>query len=183
MAEKKISLQAYAMQLGTYMGLFWIAKFILFPLGLTYNFLLFFFFGLTLCVPFLGFYYVRSFRNQVLQGSISLAQAWVFTVFMYMFAALLTAVAHYLYFRFIDGGFIIDTYAGMLTEFKTLNIEGTEEAIGQLKNGLEQLKTLTPIEITMQLMSQNIFYCSLIAIPTALFVMRRKRIDVTNIEN
>lgn len=48
------------MHFGTYMGAYWILKFILFPLGLTIPFLLFLFFGLTLGVPFMGYYYART---------------------------------------------------------------------------------------------------------------------------
>lgn len=104
----------YAMLFGTYLGGYWILKFILFPLGLTIPFLSFLFVGLTLCVPFMGYYYVRMYRNTVCSGSISFLHAWIFTVFMYMFAALLTAVAHYIYFRFIDHGFVINAYESQI---------------------------------------------------------------------
>lgn len=89
-------------------------KFILFPVGLSVPFLLFLFMGLTLCVPFMGYYYARMYRNQVCGGGISFLHAWVFTVFMYMFAALLAAVAHYIYFRFIDHGYVINTCETMV---------------------------------------------------------------------
>ena len=64
MAENKGYMQ-YAMLFGTYLGGYWILKFILFPLGLTIPFLSFLFVGLTLCVPFMGYYYVRMYRNTV----------------------------------------------------------------------------------------------------------------------
>ena len=70
MAENKGYMQ-YAMLFGTYLGGYWILKFILFPLGLTIPFLSFLFVGLTLCVPFMGYYYVRMYRNTVCSGSIS----------------------------------------------------------------------------------------------------------------
>lgn len=108
MAENRGYMQRYAMLFGTYMGGFWILKFILFPVGLSVPFLLFLFMGLTLCVPFMGYYYARMYRNQVCGGGISFLHAWIFTVFMYMFAALLAAVAHYIYFRFIDHGYVIN---------------------------------------------------------------------------
>ena len=54
MAENKGYMQ-YAMLFGTYLGGYWILKFILFPLGLTIPFLSFLFVGLTLCVPFMGY--------------------------------------------------------------------------------------------------------------------------------
>ena len=125
MAENKGYMQ-YAMLFGTYLGGYWILKFILFPLGLTIPFLSFLFVGLTLCVPFMGYYYVRMYRNTVCSGSISFLHAWIFTVFMYMFAALLTAVAHYVYFRFIDQGFVLNTYESLLNSLTSHTIPGMD---------------------------------------------------------
>lgn len=75
MAENRGYMQRYAMLFGTYMGGFWILKFILFPVGLSVPFLLFLFMGLTLCVPFMGYYYARMYRNQVCGGGISFLHA------------------------------------------------------------------------------------------------------------
>ena len=94
---------------GTYMGLFWILKFILVPLGLTSPFLLLLFICLTICVPFMGYYYTKLYRNRVCDGSITFFHAWLFNVFMYVCASLLTSAAHYVYFAFIDQGYILNT--------------------------------------------------------------------------
>ena len=173
-------MQRYAMLFGTYMGVFWILKFILFPLGLKYNlpFLSFLFMGLTLCVPFMGYYYLRIYRNQVCGGAINFLPAWLFTVSMYIFSALLTAVAHYIYFRYIDHGFILDTYENLLSSLSASNVTGIEAYLKQLNEALDAIRALSPIDITFQLMSQNVFYCSLLALPTALFAMRRRKDEV-----
>ncbi|EJW99129.1 hypothetical protein, membrane, partial [gut metagenome] len=81
------TLQQYAMLYGTYMGLFWIAKFTLFPLGMSSPLLLLLFLALTIYVPFLGFRYTKSYRDYVLNGNISFLQAWAFNLMLYVFAA------------------------------------------------------------------------------------------------
>ena len=55
-------------------------------------------------------------------------------------------------------------------------------ATGDMKESLEQFRTaldivssLTPLEITLQLLTQNVFYCTILAIPTGLLVMRNKK--------
>ncbi len=164
------------MHFGTYMGAYWVLKFILFPLGLTIPFLLFLFIGLTLGVPFMGYYYARMYRNKICGGEISFVQAWIFTVFMYMFAALLTATAHFIYFRFIDQGFIINTYTVLLDNALQAGVPGMGTYISQFKEAMEVLRSLSPIDITLQLLSQNVFYGSILAIPTALVVMKKKKI-------
>lgn len=175
MAENRGYMQRYAMLFGTYMGGYWILKFILFPLGLTVPFLSFLFIGLTLCVPFIGYHYVKMYRNRVCEGNIGFLQAWIFTVFMYIFAALLTAVAHYIYFRFIDQGYIISAYESQIDILSQSGVPGIEVYIDTFQNALQTMKSLTPTDITMQLMSWNVFCGSLLAIPTALLVMRRQK--------
>lgn len=163
------------MLFGTYMGIFWILKFILFPLGLTIPFLLFLFAGLTLGVPFMGYYYARTYRNQVCGGSISFPHAWVFTVFMYMFASLLTAAAHYVYFRFLDHGYVVNTVEAMVDAVAQSNLPGMESYISTYRDALEAARNISPIEIAMQMVSSNVTWGALLALPTALFVMKRKK--------
>ncbi|RGM49161.1 MULTISPECIES: DUF4199 domain-containing protein [Bacteroides] len=183
MTENKGYMQRYAMLFGTYMGGYWILKFVLFPLGLTVPFLSFLFVGLTLCVPFMGYYYTRMYRNQVCGGGISFLHAWVFTVFMYMFAALLTAVAHYIYFRFIDHGFVINAYESQIDILAQSNIPEMKVYTDVFRDTLNMARSLTPIDITMQLVSWNVFCGSLLGIPTALFVMRRKKNELRKNDN
>lgn len=171
MGEKRYNMQQYAMIFGTYMGVFWILKFTLLPLGMTSPFLLLLFICLTLCVPFMGYYYTKIYRDKVCGGTIGFLHAWVFDIFMYVCAALLTAVAHYVYFRFIDQGFMLDTLRQQSMQM-TGNILMSPE---QMKTYIDTMVTLTPTDITLSMVSSNIYYCALLSIPTALIAMRRKK--------
>lgn len=151
MAENRGYMQRYAMLFGTYMGGFWILKFILFPVGLSVPFLLFLFMGLTLCVPFMGYYYARMYRNQVCGGGIS--------------------------FRFIDHGYVINTCETMVDTLAQSNMPGMDSYIATYQEALETARLLSPIDITLQMISSNVFWGSILAFPTALFVMRRKKDD------
>lgn len=123
----------------------------------------------------MGYYYARMYRNQVCGGGISFLHAWVFTVFMYMFAALLAAVAHYIYFRFIDHGYVINTCETMVDTLAQSNMPGMDSYIATYQEALETARLLSPIDITLQMISSNVFWGSILAFPTALFVMRRKK--------
>ena len=174
MTESRNYLQKYAMHFGTYMGIYWTLKFILVPLGFTIPFLMSLYSGLTLAVPFMGYYYVKIYRDKVCGGTITFAHSCFFTLFMYMFASLLVAVAHYLYFQFIDHGLILEEYSKAINQF-LVQTPGMETEKLALKNILESLYNLTPIDITMQLLSFDVFSGSLLAIPTALFVMKQNK--------
>lgn len=172
MDDRKTNLQKYAMQYGTYMGLYWIFKFAFFPLGLKMPFLELLFMVLTLAVPVWGYIGVRRFRNKYCGGCLSFGQAFVFCFMMYMFASILTAVGHYIYFRYIDNGYLCDTYDQLLRQFG--KIEGMTALAEQMDTALNTFRQLSPIRITMQFVSQNMFYGCLMALPTALLAMRRK---------
>lgn len=173
--NQPISLQQTAMYFGTLMGLFWIIKFAFLPLGFTIPLLQLLFVLLTFFVPILGYLYARKFRNRYCGGSITFSRAFAFTVLMYLFAALLAAVAHYIYFRYIDNGFLIDSYIGQLEAMKPTATEEMKESIDQFIEGFSLISSLSPIQLTFQLISQNFMYGVLLALPTALLVMRRKK--------
>lgn len=173
--ERPTTLQEHAMHFGTYMGLFWIFKFIFLPTGFTVPLLQLLFILMTLFVPFLGYIYARRYRNTYCEGSISFFKAFAFIIFMYLFASLLTAAAHYVYFRFIDNGYLVNTYIEQLENMKAAVPGEMKDSIAQLIDALGVISSLTPLELTLQLLSQNFFYGVLLTFPTALFIMKRKK--------
>ena len=88
MTENRSYLQKYAMHFGTYMGAYWILKFILLPLMFAIPFFQLLYVILTLAVPIIGYYYVKIYRDKVCGGAIQFSHAVLFTIFMYMFASL-----------------------------------------------------------------------------------------------
>ena len=160
------------MRYGTVMGIFWTLKFVLFPMGMQSPLLLMAFFLLTLIVPVAGFFLVRQYRDRECGGVLSFSRAFLFTSFMYLFAALFATIAHYVYFRYIDGGLIVNTYQDMLTQMETIATADMKASLDQFQQALDIIAALSPLEISIQLITQNVFYCTLIALPTALLVKR-----------
>ena len=163
------------MRYGTAMGIFWTLKFVLFPMGMKMPLLLMLFFLLTLAVPVMGYLFARRFRDQECGGVIGYGRALMFTAFMYMFASLFTAIIHYVYFRYIDNGLIVGTYYDMLNQLAAGATGDLEASIAQLREALDIVSNLSPVEISLQLISQDIFYCLIIAFPTALLVMHKPK--------
>jgi hypothetical protein len=163
------------MRYGTVMGIFWTLKFVLFPMGMQSPLLLMAFFLLTLIVPVAGFFLVRQYRDRECGGVLSFSRAFLFTSFMYLFAALFATIAHYVYFRYIDGGLIVNTYQDMLTQMEAIATADMKASLDQFQQALDIIAALSPLEISIQLITQNVFYCTLIALPTALLVKRNPK--------
>ena len=164
-----------ARRLGTFLGIYWILKFILFPIGLSVPFIQLLFIVLTLAVPFIGYRMVKSYRETACQGIISYYQAFTFLLLMYFYASLLVSVAHYVYFQFIDHGFVIETYQHMIESFANLGDSSLKASTDQLKQNVNVFSELTSLEITFQLLMNNLMWGFLFALPTAGFVMKREK--------
>ena len=176
MTEKKRNFQEDAMRYGTVMGIFWTLKFVLFPLGMQSPLLLMAFFLLTLIVPVVGFFLVRQYRDKECGGTLTFSRAFLFTSFMYLFAALFVTIAHYIYFRYLDNGLIVSTYQDMLTQMAAVaSTDDMKASLDQFQQALDIIAQLSPGEISIQLITQNIFYCTLLALPTALLVKRSNK--------
>ena len=174
--KKPHNFQQDAMRYGTIMGIFWTLKFILFPLGMTSPLLLMAFFLLTLIVPVVGFFMTRRYRDCECGGVLNFPQAFLFTTFMYLFATLFVTMAHYIYFRYMDDGFIVSTYQDILTQMTALaTTDELKTSLDQFQQALDIIAALSPLEISVQLIIQDIFYCTIIALPTALLVKRHPK--------
>ncbi len=175
MTENRHPLHTYAMYCGTYLGIFWIVKFIFLPLALSYTFFMFLFMALTIGVPFIGYAFLKGYRDKVCRGQITFLNGWLFTVFMYMFASLLTAVAHYIYFRYLDQGYFIEKYEMLVQTLLTAEVSGMEVYRDQLETMVAEFRRVTPIDLTINMLSRNVFFGSILAIPTAWIASRQKK--------
>ena len=114
------------------------------------------------------------YRDKICGGSIQFSHAMLFTTFLYMFASLLVAVAHYAYFQFIDHGFIVNSYIQLWDELM-VNTPALIENKEVIKETIDAARSLTSINITMQLLSWDVLWGSILAIPTALMVMKKAK--------
>lgn len=171
-------MQRYAMLFGAYMSILWICKFIFFFLPALQgpNDVLFLLFILaTLFVPFLGYYYAKRYRDLACEGVISFASAWLFTAFMYVCAALLTSIVHYVYFRYFDQGYVIGQLRAIIDAIPTEEVPLAASYMETMDNNIDMLETLTPFDIMITMLVQNIYYGVWLSLFTALFVMRREK--------
>lgn len=168
-----------AMNFGAVVGLYYIGKFCLFPLSLHSTMAALFFLGLTLVVPVLVYWLVRRYRDLHSGGRISFSQAFIFAVFVMGFGALLAAVAHYIYFAYIDGGAMVGALVQSVETLQNVDLgelEGVDaiaqfnQYIGLMQQTMQQLQAMTPIDMTLGMLSNNLSWSIIVSLPIALFV-------------
>lgn len=188
-----------AMNMGAVVGIYYIVKFCLFPLSLHSTMAAMFFLGLTMVVPYLIYTLTKRYRDQYLDGYIDFVPAWSFAVLTMGFGSLLVAVAHYIYFAFIDGGAMLNAFTQSIEQLQEMfalmatTSEGAPEAtspntlaqsqemeqsindyITLMQQTAHQLQAMTPIEITMGMLSNNFSWSIILSLPVAIIVKKQK---------
>lgn len=162
-------LRTYTALKGAWVGLVWIVSFACFIAGLARP-------GFSLiCIltgiasVFVAGRLVKNFRRQT--ADIGFGMAWWMSWMMFIYASLLMAAAQYVYFRYMDNGFVPDTYAALMQQPEV------EKALQNMGNGqnyrelVEQTiltwRTTSPIELTIEFLISNTFLGTLLSIPVA----------------
>lgn len=164
---------AYARIDGAIMAAIWVVSFACF-IGNFYNPMLglaFFITGASSLV--VGVMRLKGFRDNVLNGIISFRRSYAYSLMTYMNAALLFALVQFLYFKFLDKGFLMTQYLKMAEtkEFTDMmRVYGLTAA--DLKFAMENIAALRPIEVALQFFTSNVLLGIFISLPVALVIKR-----------
>lgn len=179
-----------AMNMGLIVGAYYIVKFCLFPLSMHSTFAAMLFFGLTMMVPFLVYRLVKVYKDRYAGGNIDFARAFSFALLVMACGSLLASVAHYVYFEYIDNGLVVSTLAANIEELAAVDlgaIEGIDttegaEAVEQynrfiemMNTTLQQLQAMSSIKMTVGMLSNNVSWAFIVALPIALVASMRKK--------
>lgn len=165
MEENKSILLKSAMSYGLAMGIFWVIKYLFLIFGYSIPALNTIYIGLSLAVPFIAYYLTKRYRQDI-GGNISFFHAWRFGTMLYLFAALIVSLEHFIFFQFIaPADFLVNTMTQTVNLLKgTLISSEVIDAISQTN--------LTPIHMAIQGVFNNIFYGIILSIPVAVILCR-----------
>ncbi len=116
---------------------------------------------------------LKRFRDEVRNGYISFRGALGYSLLQYLHAALLFAAAQFVYFQFIDHGFLITNYTTMMNtpEFlDAMKIYGLKE--DDIKLVMQNMGAMRPIDNALQFFTTNVFIGAFISVPVALLMRR-----------
>lgn len=104
----------FAMEAGAYMGLYFVVKFIFAVLSLNYPFCNVVSTIMLLFVPLVVFFMMRKFSNQN-EGGSYFSQLWMMGILLFFFASLISGLAQYIYYVYINPEYIKSQLSAAVT--------------------------------------------------------------------
>ncbi len=120
---------------------------------------------------------MRRFRDTRLGGVMPFGKAMLYALQCFFKATLLMAVAQYVYFQFIDRGYLINQYVTMLSTpdyaavVKDAYGMDAKQIIAILQTTMGELR---PIEIAFQFLTVNVVTGVILSVPIAALTRRRR---------
>ena len=171
-----VQLKAFARVDGATLALLWTASFVCYVVGLaspTYTMIALVLMAVT---PFFAGRRLRKFRDNDRNGVISLMRGWAFVILMFFYAAILLALVQYVYFAFIDKGYLMASFTQMLSSQESksmLEQYGLQQAVSE---SLQQMGEMRPIDYALNVLTVNISLGIVLGLPIAALMQRRVQV-------
>lgn len=182
--EEYIQLKAFARQDGLLIGALWIITFGCFVGSMSAPDIQIGSIAGVIATPFVMYYRLKRFRNNILDGSISYGRALTFCLLTTAYASLIIAAATMIYMTFFDDGMLMSTLQRNITMpemQQSLKQAGMDPE--KLETQLAELGRLRPIDFTFSIFFNCIITSGLMAIVIALAGKRQKRQEQSNQQN
>ena len=171
--EEYVQLKAFARQDGALLSLLWIGALFCYVKGLTNPLLGMMALVLIVVSPLYAASRLRHFRDYGREGVISFRRGYAYTVLTFFYAGLLLAAALYVYFAFIDQGFLLGKFTEMLHSEEGRQALQTYGMAEQMEAGLKELGQMRPIDYALNMLTINIMTGFLLGLPIAALMQRK----------
>ena len=174
-APEYIQLKAYARQDGFFLALLWITSFIFYIIGLSNSLLAMASLIMAIVSPFFVASRLRNFRDVGREGFISFGHSYAYTIFVFFYGAVLLAVVQYLYFAYFDNGYLVNSFAKMMsTDEGKLMLEqyGMSKVVDE---SLAEMAATRPIDYALNILTINISLGFILGVPIGLIMQRKNK--------
>ena len=171
--EEYVQLKAFARQDGALLSVLWIGALICYIQGLTNPLLGMAALLLIVISPFYAASRLRHFRDYGREGIISFKRGYAYTVLTFFYAGLLLAAALYIYFAFIDQGFLLGKFTEIVHSEESRQAMQLYGMTEQMEEGLKVLSQMRPIDYALNMLTINISTGFLLGLPIAALMQRQ----------
>ena len=171
-APEYIQLKAFARQDGALLALLWVAAFSLYIIGVKNQM-----FGLAaillmIYTPFFVGSRLGKFRDHGLEGLISFRRGYAYTVFVFFYGGILFAIAQYIYFAFIDHGYLLSEFSKMVMSDETRQMLQQYRMTEMMDESLKEMSNTRPIDYALNMLTITISLGFLLGVPIGLIKQR-----------
>ncbi len=160
-----------AMKYGTYLGILWIAAFAIYIKALTTPEISLIFLLTLVVSPIYAGYLGIKYRKKECGNRLNFISSWALMIIIYLCASLLSAIACYIYFQYMDNGVALSAFKEQIDAYQAMNIG--EEMKNALTETYNILANLSAGDICIQYFTSNIFVSTILAPLTALAVYKK----------
>ena len=169
-----IQLKAFARQDGALLALLLVAVFLLYIIGVSNQMLGLAAILLLFYVPFFVGKRLGKFRDYGREGLISFRRGYAYTILVFFYGGVLLAVAHYLYFAFMDKGFLLSQFSKIISAEETQQVLKQYGMTQALDQSLQEMANIRPIDYALNMLTINISLGFILGIPISLLLYRTK---------
>ncbi|WP_028904382.1 DUF4199 domain-containing protein [Prevotella sp. P6B4] len=176
-APEYIQLKAYARQDGFFLAILWIVSFASYIIGLSNQLLAMASLLMVVSTPFFVANRLRKFRDEGREGVISFGRSYAYTIFVFFYGAILLAVAQYLYFAYLDDGYLVNSFSKMMTSEEGRTMLEQYGMTKVIDESLTEMATTRPIDYALNVLTINILLGFIFGVPIGL-IMQKKRLKI-----
>ncbi len=169
-----IQLKAFARIDGALLAVLWIASFACYIVGLANPFYGILAVGLMVATPFFVCRRLGKFRDEGRDGVISLKRGWAYSAYVFFYAAILLALAQYLYFAFMDRGYLLQSLTDLVSSpeaKQALSQYGLQQSMTE---NLALMGQMRPIDYAVNVLVVNVLMGIVLGLPIAAVMQRSK---------
>ena len=169
-----IQLKAFARQDGALLALLLVGVFLLYIIGVSNPMLGLAAVLLLFYIPFFVGERLRKFRDYGREGRISFRRGYVYTILVFFYGGILFAVVQYLYFAFMDNGFLLSQFSKMVSSEEgkaMLQQYGMQQMVDE---SLHEMANIRPIDYALNMLTINICLGFILGIPISLVMQKTK---------
>ena len=170
-----VQLKAFARIDGALLAVLWVVSFACYVAGMTNPLYGMVAMLLMVATPFFVALRLGKFRDVGRDGIISFARGWAYAVYVFFYAAVLLAIAQYIYFAYIDHGYLMQAFSTALSAPEAKQLMEQYGLSQSMDENLELMGQLRPIDYALNVLTANIMAGVVLGLPIAA-VMRRKEL-------
>ena len=171
-APEYVQLKAYARQDGFFLALLWTASFACYILGITNHIMEMLALALAITTPFFVAGRLRKFRDEGREGLISFGRSYAYTIFVFFYGAVLLAVVQFLYFAYMDNGYLLSSFSKMLSTEEGRAMVSQYGMTQMVEEGRAEMANIRPIDYALNILTMNIMIGFVLGIPIGLVMQR-----------